>query len=452
MDQHLDPDASVILRGNFDGICQQVRHALAPTTTQAVWLYGADGRLLWMTSSILGDEEAAQTALRAFSAPPAPAVFKSPVGRAAGLGPCSFVAFRAVDAKSRLVGVVMVVVKTFEIPPAVSAQMEKVLAAFAALRPMPESAPLKSAPPEPAPPEPAPQVPVAPVLSRSAIGAAKATPAVPGQRRESRGTQADQAQRELLRVGLALYVQRFIPLEKTTRPKRYELLWEFTEKGGTPKPEGEAGSLLDRRVFGDLIGWLLRHPRIAANGQTALSVKLSKAALYDPDFTSFVQNCLARAKLPVGMIGFEIPAVTPRKHVRAVTDLAVSLQSCGCFLVLDNFTLRTECFNALLLPGLRVIKLSHDMTARMYTDKIMRAAIPSITQMAKVLDVQTVVKRTRMAADLVRLSAYGLDYVQSAAIAPAMPIDALAKARPADSRDPPRKALRDSRVATLSAD
>jgi hypothetical protein len=33
-----------------------------------------------------------------------------------------------------------------------------------------------------------------------------------------------------------------------------------------------------------------------------------------------------------------------------------------------------------------------------------------------------------------------------------MPIDALAKARPADSRDPPRKALRDSRVATLSAD
>jgi len=442
MDQPLDPDASVILRGNFDGICQQVRHALAPATTQAVWLYGADGRLLWMTSSILGDEEAAQTAQRAFSAPRAPAVFVSPVGRAAGLGPCSFVAFRAVDAKSRLVGVVMVVVKTFEIPPAVSAQMEKVLEAFAALRPVPESAP----------PEPAPQVPVAHVLSRSASGAAKATPAVPGERRESRVTQADQAQRELLRVGLALYVQRLIPLEKTTRPKRYELLWEFTEKGGTPKPEGEVGSLLDRRVFGDLIAWLLRHPRIAANGQTALSVKLSKAALYDPDFISFVQNCLARAKLPVGMIGFEIPAVTPRKHVRAVTDLAVSLQSCGCFLVLDNFTLRTECFNALLLPGLRVIKLSHDMTARMYTDKIMRAAIPSITQMAKVLDVQTVVKRTRMAADLVRLSAYGLDYVQSAAIAPAMPIDALAKARPADSGDPPRKALRDSRVATLSAD
>jgi EAL domain-containing protein (putative c-di-GMP-specific phosphodiesterase class I) len=110
----------------------------------------------------------------------------------------------------------------------------------------------------------------------------------------------------------------------------------------------------------------------------------------------------------------------------------------------------------LLLPGLRVIKLSHDMTAGMYTDKIMRAAIPSITQMAKVLDVQTVVKRTRLAADLVRLSAYGLDYVQSAAIAPAMPIDVLAKTRSTDSIDPPRKASaplrRQSSVAAADAD
>jgi EAL domain-containing protein (putative c-di-GMP-specific phosphodiesterase class I) len=427
---------------DFDGICQQVRSALEPTATQAVWLYAADGRLLWMTTSIQNDEVAAQTALRAFAPTRAPAVFVLPVGRAAGLGPCSFVAFRVVDAQGRLVGAVMVVVKTAEVPPGVSAPLAKALAAFAALCAAGEPG---SAAPVPAAPVPAAPVPRAPPSREARVSA-------PGLPRP----EADAAQRELLRAGLALYVQRLIPLEKTTRPKRYELLWQFADKHAAPELENKAGSLLDRRLFAALMRWLLEHPRVAADRQTALSVKLSKAAVYDPDFLTFVQNSLARAALPDGMIGFEIPAVTPRKHVRALTDLAVGMQGSGCFLVLDNFTLRTECFNALLLPGLRVIKLSHDMTAGMYTDKIMRAAIPSITQMAKVLGVQTVVKRTRLAADLVRLSAYGLDYVQSAAIAPAMPIDVLAKTRVSNSAEAPRKAPRDgrrqSRVAAATAD
>jgi len=426
---------------DYDGICQQVRSALEPTATQAVWLYGADGRLLWMTSSILNDEVAARTALRAFAPPRAPAVFVLPVGRAAGLGPCSFVVFRVVDTGGRLVGALMVVVKTAEIPPGISAPLAKALKAFAAL-----CGPGESTPTVPETPTPARPVPARPAAARPAPEAAPRAPAPPAPR-----LAADPAQRELLRAGIALYAQRLIPLEKTTRPKRYELLWQFTEANAAPELENKAGSLIDRRVFADLVRWLLEHPRVAADSQTALSFKLSKAALYDPEFMPFVQSCLARAALPTGMIGFEIPAVTPRKHVRAVMDLAVSMQAAGCFLVLDNFTLRTECFNALLLPGLRVIKLSHEMTAGMYTDKIMRAAIPSITQMAKVLDVQTVVKRTRMAADLVRLSAYGLDYVQSAAIAPAMPIDVVAKTRASDSEQAPRKAPRPARRHSSAA-
>jgi EAL domain-containing protein (putative c-di-GMP-specific phosphodiesterase class I) len=452
------------MRGNFDGICQQVRRALEPTSTHGVWLYDADARICWMTSSILNDEVAARTALRAFASLRPPAVFVLPVGRDAGLPqnePWCFVAFRVADAKRRLLGTVMVVVNTAVIPPAVAAKMAKPLAEFAELLPPLEStreapverAPVKSAPvaPQPARAKPAAAEPVPPKPA-----APEPALAAPVERRQRPRPEAEAAQRRLLRAVLTMYAQRFIPLEKTTRPKRYELLWELPENLVTPELEAKAGSLIHRRVFGDLVTWLLRHPRVAADTQTTLSLKLSKGALYDPDFMPFVQRCLARAALPSGMIGFEIPAATPRKHLRAVTDLAVSLQDSGCFLVLDNFTLRTECFNALQLPGLRVIKLSHDLTARMYTDKIMRAAIPSITQMAKVLDVQTVVKRTRMAADLIRLSAYGLDYVQSAAIAPAMPIDVLGKMRAPDSDDPRPEASgstrRHSRTTSLAAE
>jgi EAL domain-containing protein (putative c-di-GMP-specific phosphodiesterase class I) len=409
MDQPLNPEASAIVRSHFDGLCHEVRRALEPTVVHAVWLYDADARPLWMTASILNDDVAAATALRAFAALRPPALFVVPVGREAGMpqtGPRSFVAFRAADSSKRLVGAIMVVVDTKATPTSVSAQLDKVLKVFASMC--------------------APAAPVSVV-----------TPPQPR-------SEEDPLRRQIIRADLALYVQRFIPLEKTLRTKRYEVLAQFPDNLDQSELAATGASLIDRRVFSDLVRWLLRHPGVGTDADTTFSMKLSKATLYDPDFMPFVHHCLAKAKLPQGMIGFEIPAVTPRKHVRAVTDLAIAAQRSGCFVVLNDFTLRTECFNALLLPGLRVIKLSHEMTARMYTDKIMRAAIPSITQMAKVLDVHTVVKRTRMAADLVRLSAYGLDYVQSASIAPAMRIDVLAKA--------PRPARRTSRVAAQAAE
>ncbi len=104
-----------------------------------------------------------------------------------------------------------------------------------------------------------------------------------------------------------------------------------------------------------------------------------------------------------------------------------ALHRLGCPLVLDDFALRTECFELLRLPGVRYLKLAPDITSKMRSDKVSQAAITAVVQMARVLGMHTVAKRTDTAAEQEWLTALGVDFVQSNAISPAVAIDSLHK-------------------------
>ena len=93
----------------------------------------------------------------------------------------------------------------------------------------------------------------------------------------------------------------------------------------------------------------------------------------------------------------------------------------------DDFALRTECFDLLRLPGIRYIKLASEVTAKMRTDKLSQAAITAVVQMARVLGMHTVAKRTETAAEQEWLTALGVDFIQSHALSPPVSIDSLSK-------------------------
>jgi PTS system cellobiose-specific IIC component len=102
-----------------------------------------------------------------------------------------------------------------------------------------------------------------------------------------------------------------------------------------------------------------------------------------------------------------------------VVEVAAALHQLGCPLVLDDFGLRTECFNLLRLPAVRYVKLAAEITAKMRSDKLSQAAITAVVQMARVLGMHTVAKRTETAAEHEWLTALGVDFVQSNALSPA---------------------------------
>jgi EAL domain-containing protein (putative c-di-GMP-specific phosphodiesterase class I) len=157
-----------------------------------------------------------------------------------------------------------------------------------------------------------------------------------------------------------------------------------------------------------------------------LSVNLTMTALHDEHFIKFVELCLAKSSLPKGTIAFEIDVPTAIKLGARSVTVATALRKLGCPLVLDDFALRTECIDLLRLPGVRYIKLAPATTAQMRTDKLSQAAITAMVQMARVLGMFTVAKRTESAAEREWLTALGVDFIQSNKVSPPVAIESLA--------------------------
>jgi EAL domain-containing protein (putative c-di-GMP-specific phosphodiesterase class I) len=467
---------------DFDAVCQKLRVALEPIRTHAVSLHDETGDVLWLSEGSMGPDEhnAVREAAEAFTDANAAPVLSFDLGDMR-----SAVMVRAINSRRVMVGMVMLIMDTRNLSKGptrlMTPKLQKALVEFAGARPergpplpSPSASGLHlasdagpsrhstSAPPAAAyaAPAPAPRVaPKAPPAPRPAMTQAAppprtagtpakppgnaparvAAPAAAAQRQPSQAEvspEIDRLHAALRKSPIALHVQRLMPLTKGSQTKRYEVLLRSSADNApnvAPQAmlkaavENGLGSMIDRRVISELIGWLVRHPETWQANEVMFSVNLTSTALHDEHFIKFIELCLMKSALPKGTIAFEIDAATALTMADRIAEVAAALHRLGCPLVLDDFALRTECFALLRLPGVRYVKLSSEITAKMRTDKIAQAAITGVVQMAHVLGMHTVAKRTDTAAEQEWLTALGVDFVQSNALSPPVSIDTLSK-------------------------
>jgi EAL domain-containing protein (putative c-di-GMP-specific phosphodiesterase class I) len=456
---------------DFDAVCQKVRAAIEPARAHAVSLHDEHGDVLWLSESSMGPDEhnAVREALEAFSNPATPPVLVYDLGDSR-----SAVLLRAVNGRRSMVGAIMVVMDARVIKQeargalkVMTPKLQSVLADFAEMRPdsAPAQPPPAAAKPARAPtaapltlvnetPAPAPST--RPAASAQAASTARAAPAPPAAARIApqpkapapaaapraappQGTvtpEIDRLHAALRRSPIALHVQRLVPLAKGSQLKRYEVLLRSksdTAPNAAPQAmlkaavENGLGSMIDRRVITELIGYLVHHPEVWKTTAVQFSVNLTTTALHDEHFIKFVELCLAKSSLPKGMIAFEVDTPTAVKLADKMAEVAGALHRLGCPLVLDDFALKTECFALLRLPGVHYVKLAPEITAKMRTDKLSQAAITAVVQMARVLGMHTVAKRAETAAEQEWLTALGVDFIQSNSMSPPVSIESLSK-------------------------
>ena len=453
---------------DFGAVCQKVRAAVEPARAHAVSLHDAKGDILWLSESSMGPDEhnAVREAVEAFTDAGSPPVLVYDLGDSR-----SAVLLRAVNSRRAMVGVIMIVMDARVIKQdargalkVMTPKLQRALADFAEMRPDTDAAPAGS-PQGPATSARAPttagRAPAAPGLTLvsephapapDARSAAAAKPAAPRPAAPAAPAQAglsdkpvqggvtpeiDRLHAALRRSPIALHVQRLMPLTKGSQLKRFEVLLRLkSDVAPNSAPhamlkaavENGLGSMIDRRVITELIGFLVHHPEIWKSTAVMFSVNLTTTALHDEHFIKFVGLCLAKSSLPKGMIAFEVDTATAVKLADKMTDVAAALHRLGCPLVLDDFALKTECFALLRLPGVHYVKLAPEITAKMRTDKLAQAAITAVVQMARVLGMHTVAKRTETAAEQEWLTALGVDFVQSNSMSPPVAIESLSKA------------------------
>jgi EAL domain-containing protein (putative c-di-GMP-specific phosphodiesterase class I) len=438
---------------DFDAVCQKVRAAVEPARAYAVSLHDQHGEVLWLSESTMGPDEhnAARDAIEAFATAGGPPVLVSDLGDSR-----SAVLLRAVNGRRTMVGAIMIVMDARIIKQdargalkVMTPNLQRALADFAEMVPdnAPTPVPAKANPTKPfvlvseapAARAAAPRsAPAAKTPAPSAAPRASVPPAVATAGRLQGGVtpEIDRLHAALRRSPIALHVQRLVPLTKGSQLKRYEvLLRSKSEVAPNSAPqamlkaavEHGLGSMIDRRVITELIGFLLRHPDIWKSTAVMFSINLTTTALHDEHFIKFVGLCLTKSGLPKGMIAFEVDTATAVKLADKMPEVAASLHRLGCPLILDDFALKTECFALLRLPGVHYVKLAPEITAKMRTDKLSQAAITAVVQMARVLGMHTVAKRTENAAEQEWLTALGVDFVQSNSMSPPVAIESLSK-------------------------
>ena len=277
---------------DFDAVCQKVRAAVEPARVYAVSLHDARGDVLWLTESSMGPDEhnAVREGIETFSNAGAPPVLVYDLGDSR-----SALLLRAVNGRRAMVGAIMIVIDARSIKQdargtlrAMMPKLQRALADFSEMRP--ETDPPIATPLPPVPrlaPQPMPQpVPVSvPTVTtvRSPRGFAATNPrAVPPE--------IDRLHAALRRSPIALHVQRLVPLTKGGQLKRYEVLLR-SKSDAAPNAAPQAllkaavenglGSMIDRRVITELIGYLVRHPDVWKSNAVQFSVTITTTALHD---------------------------------------------------------------------------------------------------------------------------------------------------------------------------
>jgi EAL domain-containing protein (putative c-di-GMP-specific phosphodiesterase class I) len=474
---------------DYDAVCQKVRAAVEPNRVHAVSLHDEHGDVLWLSESSMGPDEhnAVREAVEAFADPAAAPVLVVDLGDSRAAVLLRAVNGRRTMVGAIMIVMDARVVRQDARAPfkLMNPKLQRALEDFSQMRPVSAPPPAASArdtaaapltlvndgpaphAPGAAAPKPAAPVTVAPAAPRvAAAGAAMparppafaaaspiahgtapasvpapARPPSPSAMSSARPQgvvtpEIDRLHAALRRSPIALHVQRLVPLTKGSQLKRYEvLLRSKSDVAPNAAPhamlkaavENGLGSMIDRRVITELIGFLVHHPEVWKSTAVQFSINLTTTALHDEHFIKFVGLCLAKSHLPTGMIAFEVDTATAVKLADKMPEVAAALDRLGCPLVLDDFALKTECFALLRLPGVRYIKLAPEITAKMRSDKLSQAAITAVVQMARVLGMHTVAKRTESAAEQEWLTALGVDFVQSNSMSPPAPIESLSK-------------------------
>jgi EAL domain-containing protein (putative c-di-GMP-specific phosphodiesterase class I) len=249
----------------------------------------------------------------------------------------------------------------------------------------------------------------------------------------SRRVTLDEVYAQIREQEVVLYVQQLVRLRTSEASRRFEVLLRHRADGSEQSPDEllqtatmhGLTSMIDRRVFGQLVGWLRKNPLAWKRDQPTFSINLSATALLEPHFLTFIETCLAKSGLPNALIGFEIEEWVCHQHPESVDRAMQAFARASAPVTIDNFTLAGIDLPVLKSPAMRLVKLDANITSRALDDRTLEAKTVGLVQAAKVLGLQTVAKRVEGGDLHTWLAALGVDFIQSFKTAPLRPLDAL---------------------------
>ena len=232
-----------------------------------------------------------------------------------------------------------------------------------------------------------------------------------------------------------LFYQPIIPtLGTTEQPMMYEFLIRLQEPNGKLVPpmafipaaeRYNLASALDRWVIGKAIEFLSDNSMNPVLSSSLFTINLSAQSLSEHQVLDHVLHCLDKYDTPPSQICFEITETAAIANLSSAMEFISTLRNMGCRFALDDFGSGLSSYGYLKNLNVDFIKIDGNFIRNISEDKLNQAFVTSISQIARIMGIQTIAEFVESEASAEFLKATGITYLQGHWLGKPRPIEGL---------------------------
>jgi diguanylate cyclase (GGDEF)-like protein len=252
--------------------------------------------------------------------------------------------------------------------------------------------------------------------------------------------------------GFELLAQPIVSLQKEQESTRFEILLRMKDSEGnriTSKSFFSAAERyqlmpqIDRWVVSRTLRKLSAYAALLQESGAAFAINLSGQSLGDDSILNFVSQEIDSSGLPPELLCFEVTesaAVSNHAKAQAFID---ALRKRGCRFSLDDFGAGLSSFAYLKTFQVDTLKIDGSFIKDIAENRISESMVAAITQVAKVMQLETVAEYVESEQIKTFVTRLGVDYAQGHAIGKPAPLDQLLEGL-VRAKDPSASPLRKS--------
>jgi diguanylate cyclase (GGDEF)-like protein len=220
---------------------------------------------------------------------------------------------------------------------------------------------------------------------------------------------------------LVLYAQPIVPIGRPDPVKYFELLVRLLDPHGQPVEPAEFMRTAERyQLIQDIDRWVVTKAleSLASSENQRndagfrFAINLSGQSLGNDQFLGFIRGELARYKVSPSRLCFEITETVAVTNLGKAQILINELKKLGCQFSLDDFGTGMSSFAYLKLFPVDKVKIDGSFVHDICSNDVSRAMVTAITEIARVMRLETVAEYVQDSATLKRLQEIGVDWAQ----------------------------------------
>jgi EAL domain-containing protein (putative c-di-GMP-specific phosphodiesterase class I) len=232
--------------------------------------------------------------------------------------------------------------------------------------------------------------------------------------------------------GFELLAQPIVSLQKEHEYTRFEILIRMHDSGGDSVSSKSFFSAaeryqlmpqIDRWVISTTLRKLAEYRSALQETSATFAINLSGQSLGDDSLLQFVSQEMDSSGLPAHLLGFEVTeSAAVSNHAKAQVFID-ALRTRGCKFSLDDFGAGLSSFAYLKAFQVDTLKIDGSFIRDIAQNRISESMVAAITQVAKVMQLETVAEYVESEQIKTFVTRLGVDYAQGHAVGRPVPLD-----------------------------